>query len=80
MQCKDPKVGVPNLTRHRTNMTNSTFRRFEGLLKLLGNSYFRCFVTSILMTSCIIVYKTEVSMIHAFENVIFRGTRRGPKK
>ena len=59
---------VPILTCHRRNMI---FRKSEGLLRLFENSFFKCFVTSMLVTVCMIVYKIEVNLIYAFETLSF---------
>ena len=52
-------------------MTHSPFRKSEGLLRLLGNFFFKCFVTLMSVAVCIIVYEIEVNLIHAFETVNF---------
>ena len=52
-------------------MIHFPFRKSEGLFRLLGNFYFKCFVTLMLVTVCVIVHKIEVNLIHAFETVNF---------
>ena len=51
-------------------MTHSPFRKSEGLLRLLGNFFFKCFVTLMLVEVCIIVYEIEVNLIHALKLLI----------
>ena len=52
-------------------MTHSPSQKYEGLLRLLGNFFFKCFVTLMLVAVYIIVYEIEVNLIHAFETVNF---------